>query len=81
MVILFLTKMFQVSDVSPAFKAATPTAHHYYHVTRPVTGSGSPEGGCGVIISRHIPDIKFSCRKFSTFEYIEIHFNCSNDKF
>ena len=47
---------------------------------RPVTGSGRPGGGCGVNTSRHSPNVKFSCRRFSTFECIEIQFNCSNDK-
>ena len=66
--ILFLTETWQTSDVSQAFKAATPTSHHYYHVKKPVTGSGSGGGGCGIIISRDILNVKFSCRKFSTFE-------------
>ena len=62
------------------FRRATPATHHYYHVTRPVTGSGSVCGGCGVIISRLVPNVKFSCRKFSTFECMEIQFNFSNGK-
>ena len=33
--VMFLTETWQTSDISPAFKAATPTTHHYYHVTRP----------------------------------------------
>ena len=77
----FLNETWQLSDVLPAYKADTPTTHHYYLVMGPVTGSDSPGGGCGVIISRHIPNIKFLCRKFRTFECIEIQFNCSNDKF
>ena len=36
--------------------------------------------GFGEIISRHIPNVKVSCKKFSTFECMEIQFNCSKDK-
>ena len=78
--ILFLTETWQTSDISPAFKAATPSTHNYFHITRPGTGSGKNGGGCGAIISRNIPNTKFSCRNFSTFECMEVQFNCSNDK-
>ena len=78
--ILFLTETWQVSDVSPSFKAATPSTLHDYHITSLVTESGSPGSGYGVIISRHTPNVKFSCRKCSTFECMEIQLNCSNDK-
>ena len=78
--ILFLTETWQTSNISPAFTATTPTTHHYFHVTRPGTGSGNLGGGCGAIISRHIPNVKVSSRNFSTFECIELQFNCSNYK-
>ena len=72
--------MWQTSDVLPAFKAVTLTAHNYYHVTRPVTSSDSASCGWDVIISRHITNEKFSCIKFSTLECMEIHFKGSEDK-
>ena len=50
--ILFLTETRQTGNMSPAFTAATPKTHHYFHVTRPGTGSGNLGGGCGAIISR-----------------------------
>ena len=78
--IIFPTENWQTSDISPVFKAATPTTHNYCHVTTPGAGSGNADGGCGAIISRHIPNIKLSCRKSSTFGCMEIQFNCSNDK-
>ena len=78
--ILFLTETWQTSDISPAFTAATPKTHNYFHVTRPGTGSGNVGGGCGAIISRHLPNVKVSSRKFNTFECMELQFNCSNDK-
>ena len=77
---LFLTETWMLGDVSPAFKAATPATYQYFHEARPVTGSGSQGGGCGSIISSHILNVKFSCRKCSTFESLETQFNCSNDK-
>ena len=79
--IWFLAETWHIGDVSPAFKAATSKTHQFYHVMRPVTGLGNPGGGVGVITSRHIPNMQFSCRKFSTFECMCIQFNYSNDKF
>ena len=73
--IFFLTETWQTSVISPAFYGATSTTHHYFHVTRPGTGSGSTGGGCGAIISRHILNVKFSCIKISTFEWKEVQFN------
>ena len=41
---------------------------------------GSPGGCLGVIVRRHIYDVKFSGRKFNTFDGMEIQFNCASDK-
>ena len=41
--------------------------------------SGHPGGGLGVIFGNHIPNVKFSCRKFNTFQCVEIQFNCASD--
>ena len=78
--ILFVTETWQLADVSPAFKTATLLTHTFHHVTRPGTVSCNPGGGIGVIVWRHIPNVEFSCRKLSTFECMEIQFNCANDK-
>ena len=42
--------------------------------------SGHPGGGSGAIVRRHLPNVKFSCRKFNTFECMEIQFNCASHK-
>ena len=40
--VLFLTETWQLSDVSPAFKAATPLTHKFHHIVRPGAVSGHP---------------------------------------
>ena len=66
--------------MSPAFEAVTLKTHPFHYIMRPVTCLGSPGGGVSVIIIRHKPNVKFSSKKFSTFECIEVHFHCSYDK-
>ena len=78
--ILFVTKTWQLEDVCPAFKAVTPFTHNFYHVIRPGTVSSNAGDGLGVIVKWQIPNVKFSCRKFNTFECMEIQFNCASDK-
>ena len=78
--VLFLTETLYLSIVSPAFKAATPLTHKFHHIVRPGAVSGHPGGGLGVIVRRHIPNVKFSCGKFNTFDCMEIQFNCASDK-
>ena len=77
---LFVTETWQLADVLPALKAASTSTHKFHHIIRPGAVSGNPGGGLGVIVRRHIPNVKFSCRKFNTFECMEIQFNCVMNK-
>ena len=62
------------------FKATTSLTHKFHHVIRPGTISSNPGDSLGVTVRRNRPNVKFSCRKFSAFECMEIQLNCSNDK-
>ena len=77
---MFVTETWQSSNVSPAFKATTPLIHKCHHSVRPGAVPDHPGRGLSVIVMRHIPNVKFSCRKFNTFECITMQFNCSSDK-
>ena len=69
--ILFINETWQLADVSPAVKVVTPLTHQFHH---PASGSGIFGGGVGVFIGRHIPNVKFPCRKLSNFERVELQF-------
>ena len=78
--VMFLTETWHLSDVSPAFKAATPLTHESNHIVRPGAVSGHPGHVLGVNVRRHILNVKFSCRTFNTFEYMDLQFKCASDK-
>ena len=78
--VLFLTETWHLSDVSPAFKAATPLTHKFHHIILPGSVSGHPGGGLSVTVRRHMPNVKFSCRKFNNFECMDLHSICASDK-